>query len=185
MFSGPAASSGEVQAHRLLSSPAPNTRNRCWSKRLINVHNLSALKGEASNKGESMSLAEKVRRLKRFISENPALANIPVVVVGGRAITLSEAVSMLERGVMVSEIVAKLSRLGLDDEEELWVLAERFWQEIASARPGISIYSLGGYIPAMSPSEALAHIRARDEVGKMLVKMYASLLELVRMRAGA
>jgi hypothetical protein len=131
-----------------------------------------------------MSLAEKVYRLKRFVSENPPLASVPVAVVGGRAITLSEAVSMLERGTMVQEIVAKLQSLGLDDEEELWILAERFWQEIASARPGISVHSLGGYIPSMSPGEALAHIRARDEVGKRLVQMYASLLELVRMRAG-
>jgi hypothetical protein len=36
MVSGPAASSGEVQAHSPLSSPAPNTNNRCCSKRLIN-----------------------------------------------------------------------------------------------------------------------------------------------------
>jgi hypothetical protein len=35
MFSGPAASFGEVQAHSLLSSPAPNTRNRRCSKRFI------------------------------------------------------------------------------------------------------------------------------------------------------
>jgi hypothetical protein len=132
-----------------------------------------------------MSLAEKVYRLKRFISENPSLANIPVAVVGGMAITLSEAVSMLERGIMVNEIVAKLQSLGLDDEEELWILVERFWQEVAFARPGISIYSLGGYIPAMSPGEALEHIRARDEVGKRLVQMYASLLELIKMRSGA
>jgi hypothetical protein len=132
-----------------------------------------------------MSVAEKVYRLKRFISENPALASVPVAVVGGRAITLSEAVSMLERGMMVSEIVAKLQSLGLDDEEELWALAERFWQEVASARPGISIYSLGGYIQAMSPGEALEHIRARDEVGKRLVQMYASLLEYIKMRSGA
>jgi hypothetical protein len=52
MFSGPAVSFGEVQAHSLLSSPTPNFRNRYCSKMLINVHNLSTLKSEASNKGE-------------------------------------------------------------------------------------------------------------------------------------
>jgi len=36
MVSDPAASSGEVQAHSPLSSPAPNTNNRCCNKRLIN-----------------------------------------------------------------------------------------------------------------------------------------------------
>jgi hypothetical protein len=32
--SGPAASFGEVQAHCLLSSPTPNTKNRYWSKKV-------------------------------------------------------------------------------------------------------------------------------------------------------
>jgi hypothetical protein len=35
MVSGPAASSGEVQAHSPLSSPAPNSNNRCCSKGFI------------------------------------------------------------------------------------------------------------------------------------------------------
>jgi hypothetical protein len=35
MFSVPAASSGEVQAHSLLGSPAPNTENRRWSRTFI------------------------------------------------------------------------------------------------------------------------------------------------------
>jgi hypothetical protein len=69
-----------------------------------------------------MSLSEKISRLRRFLSENPALAGIPIMVVGGRVISLREAVDMLERGVMTQEIIAKLQSLGLDDEEEMWTL---------------------------------------------------------------
>jgi hypothetical protein len=36
MVSDPAVSSGEVQAHSPLSSPTPNSNNRCCSKKLIN-----------------------------------------------------------------------------------------------------------------------------------------------------
>jgi hypothetical protein len=132
-----------------------------------------------------MSLSEKVSRLRRFLSENPALAGIPIMVVGGRAISLREAADMLERGVMTQEIIAKLQSLGLDDEEEMWTLVERFWESVAAARPDIKIYALGGYIPVMSPAEALEHIRARDDVGKSLVKMYSSLLSYIKMRMNA
>jgi hypothetical protein len=48
--SGPAVSPGEARAHRLLSSPAPNSATRL-KQRPINVHILSALKGEASSLG--------------------------------------------------------------------------------------------------------------------------------------
>ena len=58
--SGPAASFGEVQAHCLLSSPTPNTKGRCCIIRLINVHSLSALKGEASNKGDKADLLQEI-----------------------------------------------------------------------------------------------------------------------------
>jgi hypothetical protein len=35
----------------------------------------------------------------------------------------------------------------------------------------------------MSPAEALEHVRARDEVGESLAKMYANLLNFMRARA--
>jgi hypothetical protein len=132
-----------------------------------------------------MSLADKVIRLRRFLLENPAFAGVPIAIIGGRVVTLREAVEMLERGENVGEVIQALSRLGLDpDEEELWRLAEKFWESVAAARPDIRIYMLGGLVPAMSPAEALEHIRARDEVGKVLVKAYRSLLSFIRMRMG-
>ena len=130
-----------------------------------------------------MSLADKVIRLRRFLSENPAFAGVPIAIIGGRPVTIREAVEMLERGENVQEIIQALNRLGLDpDEEEVWRLAEKFWESVAAARPDIRIYMLGGLVPAMSPTEALEHIRNRDETGRALVKAYESMLRFVRMR---
>jgi DNA-binding NarL/FixJ family response regulator len=132
-----------------------------------------------------MSHVAKIVKLRRFLSENPAFAGVPVAIIGGRPVTLREAVEMLERGENVSEIIQALNKLGLNpDEEELWILAEKFWESVAAARPDIRIYMLGGLVPAMSPAEALEHIRARDEVGKVLVKAYKSMLAFIRARMG-
>jgi len=132
-----------------------------------------------------MSLTDKIIKLRRFLSENPAFAGVPVTIIGGRPVTLREAVEMLERGENVQEIIQALNKLGLDpDEEELWKLAEKFWESVAAARPDVRIYTLGGLVPAMSPAEALEHIRARDEVGKTLVKAYESMLRFMRARMG-
>jgi hypothetical protein len=133
-----------------------------------------------------MSLADKIVKLRRFLVENPVFAGVPVAIIGGRPVTLREVVEMLERGEKVYEVIQALNRLGLDpNEEELWILAEKFWESVAAARPDIRVYVLGGLVPAMSPAEALEHIRARDEVGKMLVKSYISMLRFARSRIGA
>jgi hypothetical protein len=49
--SGPAASSGEVRAHRSLNSPTPNTKHIIEAKPYKPSTHLPTLKGEASNRG--------------------------------------------------------------------------------------------------------------------------------------
>jgi hypothetical protein len=130
-----------------------------------------------------MSLSDKIRRLEEFIRSNPGLAGVPVFLVNGRPVSLSEALAMLRSNVNVPEVLSGLQSLGLDGEDT-WVLAEEFWRRVASARPDISIMMLQPYVPTMSPMEALQHIRARDEIGTRLVQMYASMVNFVRARAG-
>jgi hypothetical protein len=57
-----------------------------------------------------MSIQDKVYRLRRFISENPSLASIPIAVVGGKPITVRDALSMLERGENVQQVTASLAK---------------------------------------------------------------------------
>jgi hypothetical protein len=123
--------------------------------------------------------AEKVRRLESFIAQQPALANVPVMRVAGRPVTLREALDYLKLGRYTGEILAGLQALGLDLP---WDLAEEFYRRLAAARPELKIYALQAYVPAMTPAEALQHIRARDAVGEELVKAYNGLLSFIRMR---
>jgi hypothetical protein len=128
-----------------------------------------------------VSVEEKARRLEDFLRANPALANVPFIMVAGRPVTPSEALYMLRAGVNVWEVMAGLWALGLDLP---WELAEAFYERLVAARPDITIFAIG-YLPAMSPAEALEHIRRRDEVGEYLVRAYASLLEFIRARIDA
>jgi hypothetical protein len=126
-----------------------------------------------------MSAQEKAAKLEAFLRANPAFRGVPFAVVAGRAITLEEALAMLRRGVDAAEVLAALSRAGLDPLP--WAECEEFYRRLAAARPELRIYALP-YVPAMSPAEALEHVRARDEVGESLAKMYANLLNFMRMR---
>jgi len=129
-----------------------------------------------------MSVQEKIERLRRFCQENPALAQVPFMIVAGRPITPLEALRMLQAGQYVSEIMAGLARLGLDLP---WQLCEEFYRRLAAARPELRIYALQAYVPAMSPAEALEHVRARDAVGESLAMMYSRLLNFIRARVDA
>jgi len=133
-----------------------------------------------------VSVELKISRLERFVSANPALADVPFMVIEGRSLTPREALSYLKAGRYVDQIIEGLAKLGIDPpEEELpWELAEEFWKRYAAARqPGI--YALVGYLPSMTPQEAYEHIKARDQVGQTLVKAYDSLLKFMRARMEA
>jgi len=128
-----------------------------------------------------MSLNRKIANLERFIAENPAFADVPFMVVAGRPITPREALYYLKTGQYVSEILMGMQKLGIDPGEDLWILTEEFYRRLTAARPELTIFTIG-YVPAMSPAEALEHVRRRDQVGRMLVQSYSNMLRFIRER---
>jgi hypothetical protein len=127
-----------------------------------------------------VSVEEKLNRLAKFITENPAFTNVPFMVVAGRPITPTEALAMLRAGRNVEEIMAGLTKLGLDLP---WELTEEFYRRLSAAYPEAPrIYALQQYVPAMTPTEAYEHVKAKDPVGETLVHSYARLLEFMRLR---
>jgi hypothetical protein len=127
-----------------------------------------------------VSVEEKLNRLAKFIAENPAFTNVPFMVVAGRPITPTEALAMLQTGRNVEEIMSGLVKLGLDLP---WELTEEFYRRLSAAYPEApKIYALQQYVPAMTPTEAYEHVKAKDPVGETLVRSYARLLEFMRLR---
>ena len=125
-----------------------------------------------------MAVPEKIARLERFIAENPAMADVPALMIAGRPATLREALAHLKAGRHVSEIMSGLAALGLDLP---WELCQEFYRRLAAARPEVKLATLM-FIPPMSPAEALRHVEARDDVGRQLAEAYASLLSYMRAR---
>lgn len=124
-----------------------------------------------------MAVAQKIRSLERFVAENPALADVPALTVAGRPTTPREALNYLRAGRYVSEVISELAALGLSPPP--WELAEEFYRRLAAAR--VKIVTLG-FIPPISPAEALRHVQARDETGRMIVQSYAKLLDFMKVR---
>lgn len=129
-----------------------------------------------------MSVEEKISMLEKFVTENPALANVPAMFITGKATTPREALTYLRAGNYVSEVMSSLKTLGLDAPP--WELCQEFYRRLAAARPELKIVSLG-FVPPISPAEALSHIEAKDDTGKWLVESYAGLLNYMKMRVNA
>lgn len=127
-----------------------------------------------------MAVTEKISRLERFIAENPALADVPAMIVAGRPITPREALNYLRAGTYVNEVLTGLRALGIDDP---WILCEEFYRRQAAARPELKAYSLG-FVPSMSPAESLRHVKARDDEGRKIVEAYAGMLSFMKTRVG-
>jgi hypothetical protein len=127
-----------------------------------------------------VSVEEKIRRLTDFLRANPAFANVPFLIIAGKPVTPTQALDMLQTGRNVEEIMTGLTKLGLDLP---WELTEEFYRRLSAAFPEApKIYALQQYVPAMTPTEAYEHVRAKDAVGESLVKMYANLLSFMRLR---
>jgi hypothetical protein len=102
------------------------------------------------------------------------------MMVAGKPVTPTEALTMLQTGRNVEEIMAGLAKLGLDLP---WELTEEFYRRLSAAYPEApKIYALQQYVPAMTPTEAYEHVKAKDSVGETLVRSYARLLEFMRLR---
>lgn len=126
-----------------------------------------------------MAVTEKISRLDQFIRNNPALADVPSMFVAGRPTTPREALNYLQAGTSVAEVLQGLRSLGLDPP--MWQLCAEFYRRVAAARPELKIMSLR-FVPPMSPSEALAHIEDRDDIGRRLVDTYSELLAFMKTR---
>jgi len=128
-----------------------------------------------------LSIEEKIRRLQSFVQTNPALGNVPFIIVAGRPTTPSEALASLRARQYTNEIMAEFAKLGFDPPA--WELCQDFYRRLAAASPTLKIATLG-FVPPISPAEALVHVQARDEVGTWLVKAYGDLLSFMALRAG-
>jgi len=122
-----------------------------------------------------MAVSAKISALTRFISANPALADVPFAVVRGVPITPREALARLQRGEMVSEIMSALARAGFDPQPpELWRLAEEYYRQLARKAPGVKVVIIG--VGEFTYEQLAQQIRLRTPLGRMLVQQYQALL---------
>jgi len=118
-------------------------------------------------------MAYQIQKLNRFIANNPALADIPFGIVGGRSITPREALAMLQRGEAVPEVVAAMASAGMDPIEQDWVLVQDYYRRLLQLPgPHPKIYIIG---QEMTLEEALLHVRSRDAEGQELLRSYQGL----------
>jgi len=119
--------------------------------------------------------------LQNYIQRNPGLADVPIVIVNGIALSPRQCVFYLKKGEMVQEITSALQAAKIDPpEDEEWKLLEAYYAR-KSVTPGFpSVISIPPYIINMPISEILKHIRARDEIGRFLLKSQIGLMEEIR-----
>jgi len=125
-----------------------------------------------------MSVQEKRVRLQNYIRQNPAMANVPFLVVGSRHVSPKEALGQLGN----PDVMAALQSAGIDPPEDDWALTAEYYRRLAAkARPPPVIAQLqGGYITKMTPAQALAEIEARTAIGEQLVKAQSKLINRIR-----
>jgi len=124
-----------------------------------------------------------IDKIKKFIQQNPSLANVPFLMVRGRPITPMDALKLALKN---DRDVLRAIRTLDPTQEESWILAEEYYKRLASANPNIRVFSLGRILPPdMSITEVLEHIRNRDEIGRKLMANYQRLLKFMRERINA
>ena len=129
-----------------------------------------------------MTVEEVVQRLEKALRERPALARVPITVIGNRVVTLGEALEMLRRGEHVEEVLRALETLGLSNEyEKLRLLAAEFFRRMP---PHMRVMVLGGETRALSGEELAEEILRGTELGKKLVEEFRSYLLTVRALLG-
>jgi len=123
-----------------------------------------------------------IRKLERALRERPALGSVPIAVIGGRAVTLREALEMLRRGEHVEEIIRALAALGLSNEEEkMRLLAAEFFRRMP---PHTRVLFIGGEARALSGEDLAREILKGTQLGERLVEEYRSYLLTVRALLG-
>jgi len=118
-------------------------------------------------------MAYQIQKLNRFIATNPALADVPFGIVRGRSITPREALTMLQRGEAVSEVILAMEAVGMDPPEQDWALVENYYRKLLQLPgPHPTIYIIG---QEMTMEEALMHIIRKDTAGQELLRSYQGL----------
>jgi len=133
-----------------------------------------------------MSLQMKIGKLRTFIAQNPALADSPIGIVAGHYLTPRTALSLLQRGEHVNAVIGALAEIGVDPPERDWALVEGYYQELLmkpGRKPTTFVISEGKVKgESLTVEQALAHIRARDAIGRSLLKSYQGYLGEVSRR---
>ena len=114
-----------------------------------------------------------VTKLRRLIAERPSLADVPVALVRGRAVTARELLAMLEAGD--PEAARATERLGLDPtDEEVRQLAIEFWRR--SLPPNFKVYVMGAE-RALTVDEIVREIEAGTPIGQYFIRSYEKLVK--------
>ncbi len=119
-----------------------------------------------------MSVQMKIGALRRFIQDNPALSEVPFILVRNMPLTPRQALAYLERGQMVGEIVSAMMTMGFDPAQE-WELAESYYQSLLRHPPPRPRIIMIGQ--ELTLEEALRHVRLRDQIGLELLEAYRAL----------
>jgi hypothetical protein len=126
-----------------------------------------------------------IQKLERLISQRPAFADIPFIVVAGQSLSPRQALQQLRSGQNVSEIVSAMMRAGYDPSfvtEEEWKLVEEYYRRLAAQpRPPVIAQI---YRPSMTYAQALNEIRARSPVGQQLAKAHLALVKQIKATIG-
>ena len=123
-----------------------------------------------------MTREQVIAKLRQAIVSKPSLANVPVILFRGRAISLREALELLEAGED-SELLEALENLGfVDEEEELVELAKEFFRR---APKDLVIGVLGRY-GVLTPEQIVREIEEGTELGRKFVEHYRSFLLTIR-----
>jgi len=118
-------------------------------------------------------MAFQIEKLRRFMSTQPAFADVPFGTVRGQPITPRQALNMLQSGEAVAEVSQAMAKAGLDPPED-WDLIEAYYRRLAALPgPKPKIYVIG---QEMTIEEALLHIQRKDAKGQELLSSYRGLL---------
>lgn len=127
-----------------------------------------------------------IERLQRFITQNPALQDVPFLMVKGKPMSPREALENLQAGILTEEISAAIQRtLGSPQItlEELWVLAEEHYRRMMQVpKPWPKIIWIGG---EMNYEEAYQQVKQRTARGREIAESYRDLLAEMKRRLHA
>jgi len=121
----------------------------------------------------------KITKLQNFIARNPGQADSPIGIAAGTYITPRTALSMLRKGQNINAVINALKVIGVDPPQQDWALVEQYYvqrvQQVGRKPKTYRLPTVQGH--AMTDEEALQHIRAKDAIGKELLRIYQGYLK--------